>query len=261
MRFHSLLASWKFGRSRGWRPQPGPLRRGQRLSLSALASFSGAIDGASPYAGLVMDIGGHLYGTASVGGASNYGTAFRLAKASGTITTLPSSNSTDRQSPQATHIVDLNSSDTRLWPDARNAWSPADLRLPTPNSPCCPLFHVAIPSPTTQARRLDLVVRWSPIRASLPSVQAASGIASCLLGAYPSSRMFRPVNLQPSLGLPTSRMHWPLVPGQQPLPVVPPRFQSRANHARNRDRTLRKASGSPLWPALAPPLNLSRMLC
>jgi uncharacterized repeat protein (TIGR03803 family) len=51
---------------------------------SVLHSFTGGTDGAYPYAGLVQDAAGNLYGTtiygggASPGGASGFGTVFKL---------------------------------------------------------------------------------------------------------------------------------------------------------------------------------------
>jgi uncharacterized repeat protein (TIGR03803 family) len=41
-------------------------------------SFSGNTDGASPYAGLIIDKQGALYGTASSGGSAGNGTVFEL---------------------------------------------------------------------------------------------------------------------------------------------------------------------------------------
>jgi len=41
-------------------------------------SFTGNPDGASPYAGLVMDVAGNLYGTTESGGTSNCGTVFKI---------------------------------------------------------------------------------------------------------------------------------------------------------------------------------------
>ena len=47
---------------------------------SVLHSFTGGSDGAGPYAGLIMDSGGNLYGTTEAGGGSGYwGTVFKLA--------------------------------------------------------------------------------------------------------------------------------------------------------------------------------------
>jgi uncharacterized repeat protein (TIGR03803 family) len=42
--------------------------------------FSGGTDGANPYAGLVRDAKGNLYGTTNQGGASGFGTVFKLDK-------------------------------------------------------------------------------------------------------------------------------------------------------------------------------------
>ncbi len=74
-------------------------------TITTLASFNGT-DGANPYAALVMDSSGNLYGTASAGGASTDGTVFELAKGSGTITTLASFNGTDGQGPSGGVIMD-----------------------------------------------------------------------------------------------------------------------------------------------------------
>jgi uncharacterized repeat protein (TIGR03803 family) len=41
-------------------------------------SFLGGADGATPYAGLILDGAGNLYGATEVGGASNSGTVFKL---------------------------------------------------------------------------------------------------------------------------------------------------------------------------------------
>ena len=45
---------------------------------AVLHSFTGRPDGRLPYAGLLPDLAGNLYGTTSQGGTSHYGTAFRL---------------------------------------------------------------------------------------------------------------------------------------------------------------------------------------
>ena len=44
-----------------------------------LASFNGT-DGATPYAGLIADAAGNLFGTTGSGGAYNYGVVFEIAK-------------------------------------------------------------------------------------------------------------------------------------------------------------------------------------
>jgi len=45
---------------------------------SVLYSFTGGADGKAPYAGPVLDGPGNLYGTTQLGGASNFGTAFKI---------------------------------------------------------------------------------------------------------------------------------------------------------------------------------------
>ena len=45
---------------------------------TVLHSFAGGADGEYPYASLVRDSSGNLYGTTSEGGASNVGTAFKV---------------------------------------------------------------------------------------------------------------------------------------------------------------------------------------
>src|SRR5437870_5392723 len=45
---------------------------------TTLYSFTGS-DGAHPYAGLIADASGNLYGTTYYGGANGYGTVFKLA--------------------------------------------------------------------------------------------------------------------------------------------------------------------------------------
>jgi uncharacterized repeat protein (TIGR03803 family) len=45
---------------------------------TVLYSFTGGSDGASPYAGLILDASGNLYGTTPIGGAYGYGVVFKL---------------------------------------------------------------------------------------------------------------------------------------------------------------------------------------
>ena len=76
-------------------------------TITALASFNGT-NGTRPYASLIMDSGGNLYGTASLGGADADGTVFELAQGSGTITTLASFSGTNGATPRAGLIMDSN---------------------------------------------------------------------------------------------------------------------------------------------------------
>ncbi len=74
-------------------------------TVTTLASLN-AVVGQFPEAGLIMDSGGNLYGTAHAGSSSNDGTVFELAHGSGTITTLASFNGTDGANPRAALIMD-----------------------------------------------------------------------------------------------------------------------------------------------------------
>lgn len=74
-----------------------------------LHSFGAAGDGAEPYAGLVIDKEGNLFGTNITGGAYNWGTVFKVTP-SGEESVLYSfcaeSNCTDGQYPQAGVVLD-----------------------------------------------------------------------------------------------------------------------------------------------------------
>ena len=50
---------------------------------TVLCTFTGGSDGGVPYAGLIFDAGGNLYGTTSGGGSSTYGVVFELSPPSG----------------------------------------------------------------------------------------------------------------------------------------------------------------------------------
>jgi len=73
---------------------------------TVLYSFTGLRDGASPYAGVVRDSAGNLYGTTSVGGAFGRGTVYKL-DSSGIETVLHSFNGgTDGAYPSASLTLD-----------------------------------------------------------------------------------------------------------------------------------------------------------
>jgi uncharacterized repeat protein (TIGR03803 family) len=76
-------------------------------TITPLASFNGP-NGIEPDGALILDSSGNLYGTASLGGASQDGTIFELVKGSGTITTLASFNGTNGQLPVAGLVMDQN---------------------------------------------------------------------------------------------------------------------------------------------------------
>jgi uncharacterized repeat protein (TIGR03803 family) len=52
---------------------------GQAQTYKVLHRFTGGADGGRPYAGLIRDAGGDLYGTTYSGGGSKYGTVFKVA--------------------------------------------------------------------------------------------------------------------------------------------------------------------------------------
>jgi uncharacterized repeat protein (TIGR03803 family) len=52
----------------------------QAQTFKVLYNFTGSTDGATPYAPLVRDSAGNLYGTTEAGGASGAGTVFRVSK-------------------------------------------------------------------------------------------------------------------------------------------------------------------------------------
>lgn len=59
----------------------------QAETFTVLYSFTGSSDGGYPYAGVIRDAAGNLYGTAYSGGASHYGVVFEVTS-SGTQTVL-----------------------------------------------------------------------------------------------------------------------------------------------------------------------------
>ena len=78
------------------------------VNESVLYSFAGGTDGQTPYAGLIQDASGNLYGTTNAGGTNNKGTVFKVTPA-GVKTTLYSfGTGTDGQAPYAGLIQDAS---------------------------------------------------------------------------------------------------------------------------------------------------------
>jgi uncharacterized repeat protein (TIGR03803 family) len=73
--------------------------------LNVLYSFTGGSDGALPWAGLIADAAGNLYGTTYGGGGSGQGTVFQLDP-SGTLTVLYSFTGGNDATPWAGLIAD-----------------------------------------------------------------------------------------------------------------------------------------------------------
>jgi uncharacterized repeat protein (TIGR03803 family) len=76
-------------------------------SETVLYSFTGGADGSNPYAGVIRDAAGNLYGTTSSGGSSGYGLVFMLST-TGTLTVLHSfaGGTTDGCNPLGTPVMD-----------------------------------------------------------------------------------------------------------------------------------------------------------
>jgi uncharacterized repeat protein (TIGR03803 family) len=71
---------------------------------TVLYSFTGGVDGGTPWGGVMRDKKGNLYGTTILGGANSYGTAFELAK--GTESVLHSFDDSDGEYPHAGLLQD-----------------------------------------------------------------------------------------------------------------------------------------------------------
>jgi uncharacterized repeat protein (TIGR03803 family) len=81
---------------------------GGTISTFASFSYSSGNTGAAPFAGLVEDSSGNLFGTTSGGGAFQDGTVFEVAQGSSAITTLASFNGADGADPNTGLVVDSN---------------------------------------------------------------------------------------------------------------------------------------------------------
>jgi uncharacterized repeat protein (TIGR03803 family) len=79
----------------------------QAQTLTVLHNFGGApSDGGNPYAGVVLDNEGNIYGDTQMGGASNYGAVFKL-DTNGTETLLHSFTGSDGKYPYPTLLRDV----------------------------------------------------------------------------------------------------------------------------------------------------------
>jgi uncharacterized repeat protein (TIGR03803 family) len=86
-------------------------------ALSTLTTFNGT-NGREPYAALIADGSGNLYGTTSSGGNNNYGTVFRLnASSNYALSTLATFNGSNGRAPIAGLIADAagNLYGTTVW--------------------------------------------------------------------------------------------------------------------------------------------------
>ena len=81
-------------------------------SEKVLYSFGNGIDGAQPYAGLVFDAGGNLYGATAAGGVNGTGTVFKLTPTQGgswdetVLHNFDAANGSDGDYPEGSLILD-----------------------------------------------------------------------------------------------------------------------------------------------------------
>lgn len=75
---------------------------------SVLYSFMGGTDGTNPYARLIFDASGNLYGTTIGGGASNAGTVFKISSAGAYSVLYFFTGGSDGANPYAGLIFDAS---------------------------------------------------------------------------------------------------------------------------------------------------------
>jgi uncharacterized repeat protein (TIGR03803 family) len=76
-------------------------------ALSTLATFTGT-NGEHPSAGLIVDASGNLYGTTFQGGTNNYGTVFKVAAGTSTLSTLTNFVAGGGAGPEGSLIEDAS---------------------------------------------------------------------------------------------------------------------------------------------------------
>jgi uncharacterized repeat protein (TIGR03803 family) len=98
-------------------------RSGSQWSLNVLHTFTGQLDGGTPWSGVVFDTAGNLYGSTAGGGANGGGTAFQLTPSgeNWTLTTIyPFSPDIEGNSAFCNLLLD---SSGNLWGTTRNGGS------------------------------------------------------------------------------------------------------------------------------------------
>ena len=104
-------------------------------TVVTLATFTGS-NGGEPEGGVIRDAKGILDGTTSIGGASNFGTVFKLDPTTGVVTTLASFSGGDTTGPMAGLVADAAGN---LY---GTTWGGGDNGMGT-------VFEVSVPEPAT----------------------------------------------------------------------------------------------------------------
>ena len=123
-------------------------------SLKTIASFS-SIDvsnsGTAPYAGVLLDAKGNIFGTTAGGGPSGEGTIFEIAAGTNAITTLANFNGSNGGSPEGGLVADSSGNlfGTTLYPSAVFELTNSGFVVPEPSG----FVLLAIASTTLLGRR------------------------------------------------------------------------------------------------------------
>ena len=88
--------------------------RAQAQTLTVLYAFKGGSDGSKPAAGLVRDTAGNLYGTTPYGGASGFGTVFKVDAAGNETVLYSFTGQPDGDTPFAALVRDAAGISTAL---------------------------------------------------------------------------------------------------------------------------------------------------
>lgn len=86
--------------------EPLESRRMLDATLTTVATFSSSLLGSKPYAGVIFDAAGNLYGTTSDGGMNNEGTVFEVLAVVHTLTTLVTFDDTNGDRPIGGLVAD-----------------------------------------------------------------------------------------------------------------------------------------------------------
>jgi uncharacterized repeat protein (TIGR03803 family) len=91
---------------------------------TVLHSFTGGADGSAPYAGVVLDSAGNIYGTTTSGGSSSEGIVFRMDPSGNETVLYTFTGKSDGGTPIAGVVLDseYNLYGTTYWDGATSVW-------------------------------------------------------------------------------------------------------------------------------------------